>query len=96
MNNTILLNSFSCRAKSCKFHSISNVPTHCDVVSIVVGGDCSSNIRVDVNTVNEDMICILDEDVPRRGRVVDVIELLDKLLCLRPESLAECDVHTKS
>ena len=78
------------------FHSISNVPAHCDVVSIVVGGDCSSNIRVDVNTVNEDMICILDEDVPRRGRVVDVIELLDKLLCLWPESLAECDVHTKS
>ena len=70
--------------------------THGVVVRAVIGGNCSSDVVVDIDTVNEDILSNLEGDVPGRGVAVEVLELLGELLSLSAGARAVLDVLAKS
>ena len=63
-------------------HCVADVLAHGVVVSTVVGRDGTSDVVVDVNSVNKDILADLEGDVPGGSVVVEGFKLLGKLLCL--------------
>ena len=77
-------------------HSITDVLTHGVVVRAVIGGNCTSDVIVDIDTVNEDILSDLEGDVPGRSVAVEVLEFLSELLSLSAGARAVLDVLAES
>ena len=76
--------------------SITDVLTHGVVVSAVVGRDCTSDVVVDVDTVDKNVLSNLEGDGPGRGVVIDGLKLLSKLLSFGACTFAILDILAKS
>ena len=72
--------------------SITDVLTHSVVVSAVEGRDCTCDVVVDVNSIDEYILSDIEGDGPGRGVLVDGLKLLSKLLSLCAGTLAILDI----